>query len=57
MYRRKLAEVDAFIDRLGAVRAELHEKLAEALTRQHAPCNRADPGAVVDQTPFDPCRV
>jgi DNA-binding transcriptional MerR regulator len=30
MYRRKLAEVDAFLGRLSTVRAELHEKLAKA---------------------------
>jgi DNA-binding transcriptional MerR regulator len=45
VYRRKLAEVDAVLGRLGAVRAELHDKLAEALTRQNHP---ADPCIVAD---------
>ena len=35
VYRRKLAEVDACLERLGAVRAELAGKLADALTRHH----------------------
>lgn len=45
VYRRKLAEVDAVLGRLGAVRAELHGKLAEALTRQDEsdPCVVAPP--------------
>jgi DNA-binding transcriptional MerR regulator len=34
VYRRKLAEVDACLERLGAVRAELSGKLADALTRR-----------------------
>jgi DNA-binding transcriptional MerR regulator len=34
VYRRKLAEVDACLERLGAVRAELAGKLADALTRR-----------------------
>lgn len=34
VYRRKLAEIDACLNRLGAVRAELAGKLAEALTRR-----------------------
>ena len=33
VYRRKLAEVDTCLARLGAVRAELAGKLADALTR------------------------
>lgn len=37
VYRRKLAEVDACLARLGAVRAELAGKLAEALDRQDFP--------------------
>ncbi|MPZ80650.1 MAG: MerR family DNA-binding transcriptional regulator [Actinophytocola sp.] len=32
VYRRKLAEVDACINRLAAVHAELHDKLTRALT-------------------------
>jgi DNA-binding transcriptional MerR regulator len=34
VYRRRLAEVDACLERLGAVRAELAGKLADALTRR-----------------------
>jgi DNA-binding transcriptional MerR regulator len=34
MYRRKLAEADACLARLGALRAELAVKLADALARQ-----------------------
>jgi DNA-binding transcriptional MerR regulator len=45
MYRRKLAEADAVLARLGAIRAELAEKLAGALARQ-------EPGFVPD-----PCVV
>jgi DNA-binding transcriptional MerR regulator len=45
VYRRKLAEVDAVLARLGAVRAELHGKLADALTRQDTP---RDPCVVTD---------
>ena len=37
VYRRKLAEVDACLARLGAVRAELADKLAEAVSRQEFP--------------------
>ena len=37
VYRRKLAEVDACMARLGAVRAELADKLTEALGRQDFP--------------------
>jgi DNA-binding transcriptional MerR regulator len=46
MYRRKLAEVDAFLARLGAVRADLHDKLTEALGRQEIPSSIADPCVV-----------
>jgi DNA-binding transcriptional MerR regulator len=46
MYRRKLAEVDACLTRLGAVRAELHDKLAEALDRQETPSYTEDPCVV-----------
>ncbi|MDT7798695.1 MAG: hypothetical protein QOI78_2128 [Actinomycetota bacterium] len=45
MYRRKLAEADAVLARLGAIRAELAGKLADALARQ-------DPGRAPD-----PCVV
>jgi DNA-binding transcriptional MerR regulator len=34
VYRRKLAEVDACLERLATARAELADKLAEALTRR-----------------------
>lgn len=34
VYRRKLAEVEACLERLGAVRAELAGKLGDALTRR-----------------------
>jgi len=34
VYRRKLAEVDACLERLGTVRAELADKLTDALTRR-----------------------
>jgi DNA-binding transcriptional MerR regulator len=34
VYRRKLAEVDACLDRLAAVRTELAGKLADAITRR-----------------------
>lgn len=45
MYRRKLAEADAVLARLGAIRADLAGKLADALARQ-------DPGCAPD-----PCVV
>jgi DNA-binding transcriptional MerR regulator len=38
VYQRKLAEVDACLERLTAVRASLHAKLADALERQPRPC-------------------
>jgi len=38
VYQRKLAEVDACLDQLEAVRAELVTKLAKALARQPDPC-------------------
>ncbi|HEY7592531.1 MAG TPA: MerR family transcriptional regulator [Actinophytocola sp.] len=47
VYRRKLAEVDACLERLGAIRAELHGKLADALARHDD-----GPGFVAD-----PCTV
>ena len=46
MYRRKLAEVDACLTRLGAVRAELRDKLTEALDRQETPSYTEDPCVV-----------
>ncbi|NIH79825.1 MULTISPECIES: MerR family transcriptional regulator [Amycolatopsis] len=38
VYERKLAEVEAFLDRLHAVRDDLRAKLAEALDREPGPC-------------------
>ncbi|HWE88857.1 MAG TPA: MerR family transcriptional regulator [Pseudonocardiaceae bacterium] len=38
VYQRKLAEVDACLDRLTAVRASILAKLAGALVRQPGPC-------------------
>ncbi|PXY27500.1 MerR family transcriptional regulator [Prauserella muralis] len=38
VYERKIAEVDACLDRLSAVRAGLVAKLAAALERQPDPC-------------------
>ncbi|AXB47282.1 MerR family transcriptional regulator [Amycolatopsis albispora] len=38
VYERKLAEVDACLDRLNAVRAELLAKLTAAMARQPDPC-------------------
>ncbi|UOZ04550.1 MULTISPECIES: MerR family transcriptional regulator [unclassified Amycolatopsis] len=38
MYRRKLAEADAVLARLGAIRADLAGKLADALARQDPAC-------------------
>ncbi|MEU3272989.1 MerR family transcriptional regulator [Saccharomonospora sp. NPDC006951] len=42
VYERKLAEVDACLDRLGSLRASLLSKLAGALARQPGPCQVAD---------------
>jgi DNA-binding transcriptional MerR regulator len=50
MYRRKLAEADALLARLGAVRAELATKLAEALARQEPDRFTPDP-CVVPESP------
>jgi DNA-binding transcriptional MerR regulator len=50
MYRRKLAEADALLARLGAVRAELAAKLAEALARQEPDRFAPDP-CVVPESP------
>jgi len=47
VYRRKLAEVDACLERLATVRAELADKLADALDR-----HQDDDGFVAD-----PCTV
>ncbi|MCI2421923.1 MerR family transcriptional regulator [Saccharopolyspora sp. K220] len=38
VYQRKLAEVDACLDRLNSVRASLLTKLAAAVARQPEPC-------------------
>jgi DNA-binding transcriptional MerR regulator len=48
VYRRKLAEVDACLSRLGAVRAELSDKLSEALTRQEITTYGSDPCVVTE---------
>ncbi|WP_435156816.1 MerR family transcriptional regulator [Amycolatopsis sacchari] len=42
VYQRKLDEVNACIERLTAVRAELLDKLARALPRQEGPCTVPD---------------
>lgn len=39
VYQRKLAEVDACLDRLNSARASLLAKLVEALGRQPGPCS------------------
>jgi DNA-binding transcriptional MerR regulator len=41
-YKRKLAEVDACLNRLNSVRASLLVKLSRALARQPGPCGVAD---------------
>ncbi|NEE03817.1 MerR family transcriptional regulator [Phytoactinopolyspora halotolerans] len=41
-YRRKLAEVDACLERLSAARESLVGKLTEALARQPSPCEVGD---------------
>ncbi|APU15926.1 MULTISPECIES: MerR family transcriptional regulator [Actinoalloteichus] len=46
VYQRKLAEVDACLARLGAVRSSLLAKLDTALARQPDPCRVADRPAV-----------
>lgn len=38
--RRKLAEVDAYIDRLGAVRLQLHTQLTHAIAHREETCPR-----------------
>ncbi|MEA5361413.1 MerR family transcriptional regulator [Amycolatopsis sp., V23-08] len=48
MYRRKLAEADAVLARLGAIRAELAGKLADALARQD-PAGAPDPCVVPER--------
>lgn len=45
VYRRKLAEVDACLERLAAVRAELYGKFTDALARQ-GPAHTPDPCTV-----------
>ncbi|MBL1075226.1 MerR family transcriptional regulator [Nocardia sp. 2] len=39
VYRRKIAEVDALLEQLGAVRANLAGKLSDAVARQANPCD------------------
>jgi DNA-binding transcriptional MerR regulator len=36
--RRKLAEVDAYIERLGAVREQLHSQLTQAIAQREEQC-------------------
>ncbi|MFD9892895.1 MerR family transcriptional regulator [Amycolatopsis sp. NPDC059027] len=43
VYERKLAEVDACLERLNAVRAGLVTKLTEAMSRQPDPCRVTRP--------------
>ncbi|MFE9692573.1 MerR family transcriptional regulator [Micromonospora sp. NPDC005806] len=38
--RRKLAEVDDYLDRLGAVRRQLHDQLARAIAHREETCLR-----------------
>nr|MDT0663416.1 MerR family transcriptional regulator [Micromonospora sp. DSM 115978] len=38
--RRKLAEVDACLDRLGSVRRQLHDQLAQAIAHREETCPR-----------------
>ncbi|BCJ74790.1 MerR family transcriptional regulator [Catellatospora sp. IY07-71] len=38
--RRKLAEVDAYLDRLGEVREQLHGQLTQAIARRESTCPR-----------------
>ncbi|MFI6031436.1 MerR family transcriptional regulator [Amycolatopsis magusensis] len=42
VYERKLAEVDACLDRLNSVRADLLAKLTAAVARQPDPCRVTD---------------
>jgi hypothetical protein len=49
VYRRKIEEIDAFLERLGEVRAELTGKLADALRRQEIPLMVPDPCVVADR--------
>jgi len=50
VYQRKLAEVDACLDRLSSVRASLVAKLAGALARQDRPCGAADRATDVEES-------
>ncbi|SBT54181.1 MerR family transcriptional regulator [Micromonospora narathiwatensis] len=43
--RRKLAEVDDYLDRLGAVRRQLQDQLARAIAQREETCLRTRPGA------------
>jgi DNA-binding transcriptional MerR regulator len=45
VYQRRLAEVDACLDRLGSVRSRLLAKLTEARARRSGPCGVPDRGA------------
>jgi DNA-binding transcriptional MerR regulator len=45
VYQRRLAEVDACLDRLSAVRGRLVAKLTEARARQAGPCGVPDRGS------------
>jgi DNA-binding transcriptional MerR regulator len=60
VYQRKLAEVDACLDRLSSMRASLVAKLAGALASQAGPCARASqsarPGRDQDETRTQPGR-
>lgn len=38
--RRKLAEVDAYLDRLGTVRRRLHDQLTQAIAQREETCLR-----------------
>ena len=38
--RRKLAEVDAYLDQLGSVRDQLHRQLTQAITQREEQCLR-----------------
>ncbi len=38
--RRKIAEVDGYLDQLTTVRARLHEQLAQAIAQRERPCRK-----------------
>ncbi|ASO21156.1 DNA-binding transcriptional MerR regulator [Actinoalloteichus hoggarensis] len=56
VYQRKLAEVDACLERLEAVRSGLLTKLDAALARQPDPCRVTDP-CQVDPSAFHPAET